>query len=333
MYLLKKKKKHFSSLINILHNKRSLRSLVTLCANYPRQLPPPFRALSRQSRIYRRGSPRRRVGISGRSNLETLSFHLSKNNVLQSLGREKKERERSFALARMPIYLPLYVARESGGNFFSTISFALRQFRASAAREKRIPRERRNARWCILANDVFLQHRDVAILCFSLSLSLFRPPFYFSVLLRLLEFARPYLRHVPPVQLRPPPIPTLSSSPFPFYYFSSFFQPLPPEYSSSPFCSLVAGLQSLSLSLDLLALLQPRKSKLDAKTRPNVHNARRPTYRVSGTIAAGHRFPPPGRDKCEDGEYRRFVPSWLPSRQYVCMYVYSRSFFKITRLI
>lgn len=63
--------------------------------------------------------------------------------------------------------------------------------------------------------------------------------------------------------------------------------------------------------LSPLVPLQPRKSKLDAKTRPNVHSARYPTYRVSGTIADGHRFPPPGRDKCEDGEYRRFV-RWLP---------------------
>lgn len=129
--------------------------------------------------------------------------------------------------------------------------------------------------------------------------SLFQPPFYFSVLLRR-EFARPYLRHVPPVQLRPPP-PTIRA-PFSLLLFLFLF----PATSAGilvPLPLAVAGLLSCSS--------QPRKSKLDAKTRPNVHNARRPTYRVSGTIAGGHRFPPSGRDKCEDGEYRRFVP-WLP---------------------
>lgn len=100
----------------------------------------------------------------------------------------------------------------------------------------------------------------------------------------------------------------LDRHPLPFspIIFPPFSQLLPPEHSPSSSFTVVALL--------LPVLLQPRKSKLDAKTRPNVHNAQSPTYRVSGTIAGGHRFPPSGRDKCEDmlpENARRLVPRLL----------------------
>lgn len=132
-------------------------SPATRRANYPRQLHPPFRAVSRRSRIYRRGSSGDEPGfLVGR--ISKLSFHPRKTMFCEVRrgGRRKgagKER------ARSRVYLSLYVARESRKKFFSTISFALRQFRPSAAREKRIPRERdgilaRNATRCFSNIDV-----------------------------------------------------------------------------------------------------------------------------------------------------------------------------------
>jgi len=185
------------------------------------------------------------------------------NNVLPSLGS-----------GAVVLALALRCRRR---NFFSAISFAFRQFRASAVRRKDLPREP----W-YFARDVFPASTTPP--------SCTADPFsYFAIVLRL-EFARAC-----PRPRRPPP-----SRPFPlFYYFPSFFGhfrrntgPLSPFPSSRAF--------------------QPRKSKLDAKTRPNVHNARRPTYRVSGTIADSHRFSPPGRDKCEDMPPRE-RPTFLSS--------------------
>lgn len=145
--------------------------------------------------------------------------------------------------ARARVYLPLYVTRERKENFspLPTISFALRQFRASAA-QKRISARTVVFRDAML-RDVFPAStlRAIPYLSFAIPLPPCpRRPFffcsfcsfsYFPILLRL-EFARPYLRHVPPVQLRPPPPAPPTILPFPFYYFSSFFQPLPPEHSS-----------------------------------------------------------------------------------------------------
>lgn len=217
-----------------------LRSPAIHRANYPRQLHPPFRAVSRRSRIYRRGSSGDEPGfLVGR--ISKLSFHPRKTMFCEVRrgGRRKgagKERVRS------RVYLPLYVARESRKKFFSTISFALRQFRPSAAREKRIPRERdgilaRNATRCFSNIDVAILSPAPSSLpsTHSFLFSLFRPPFYFSAsfydsnsLDRIFAMFHPsnFDHHLPPPSTRP----------FPPYYFSSFFQPLPPEYSS-PFRS------------------------------------------------------------------------------------------------
>lgn len=143
----------------------------------------------------------------------------------------------------------------------------------------------RNAPWCF-SSDVARPPCSLSTCPFSIS-----PSYDLNSLDHIFAMFRSS-------NFRPPP--TLPSS---FYYFSSFFLATSAG-TLVPFPLIVAVLPPP-------VLLQPRKSKLDAKTRPNVHNARRPTYRVSGTIASGHRFPPPGWDKCEDmlpENARRLVP-------------------------
>jgi len=225
------------------------------------------------------GAKATRTGLLGRANLETL-FLSVENNVL-----------RSSALVRAYISLFMLLAGEGRASFWRFLSRSGNSVLSPSKKGSRartmVFRSQRSA--------MFFQHRRRRRHPPRGLFPLLTPVLYFSIL--RLEFARPYLSHVPPVQLsRPPPL-------FPSYYFSSFF------------LATSAGTLTLLLFIAVAllppVLLQPRKSKLDAKTRPNVHNAQSPTYRVSGTIAGGHRFPPPGRDKCEDmlpENARRLVP-------------------------
>jgi len=171
-------------------------------------------------------------------------------------------------------------------NFFSTISFALRQFRASAV-QKRIPCElwyfAHNTSRCFLLPSI-----DVATpplpRCFSLSTPLL---FCYPPTTRVRSTISS------PCSTRPTwTTTTITILSFPLLLFFFLF-PATSAETLVPF----------PLAMTILpppVLFQPRKSKLDAKTRPNVHNARRSTYRVSGTITDGHRFPPSGRNKSED---------------------------------
>lgn len=302
-------RKNSRSWIRNLTRQTVLRSPATRCANYPRQLHPPFRAVSRRSRIYRRGSSGDEPGfLVGR--ISKLSFHPRKTMFceVRREGRRKGAGKGRVTRAYISRFMSLArVERTSFRRFLSRSgNFVLPLAAKKGSRANAVVFSQRHA--------MFFSNIDVAI-PFPPLPSLPTPSSSFSLSFDPLSiFPRPSTTRIrstvsSPCSTRPTSTTTPAIHP-PFSLLLFLF--LFPATSAGilvPFPLVVAGLPPL-------VLLQPRKSKLDAKTRPNVHNARRPTYRVSGTIAGGHRFPPPGRDKCEDGEYRRFVP-WLPRRRYM----------------
>lgn len=231
----------------------------------------------------------------------------------------KVRRAHSFALVR--ISAALCRSRERKELLYRAIPFALRQFRASAA-QKRIPREQ----WYFSRN----AFRDVFPASTSpppgpSPLSTYRPTFHFSYP----PTTRIRSTISSPCSTRPTSF-AIPLRPFPLYYFSSFFEPLPPEHSPA-FRFAVAFLPPAPTApTPPPKLLRPRKSKLDAKTRPNVHKSRCSTYRVSGTIPGGHRFPPrlcgiSAEDTLDENVWR-FV-RWKPGKWYK-----SRALLKMARV-
>ncbi|KAL0109156.1 hypothetical protein PUN28_014324 [Cardiocondyla obscurior] len=127
-----------------------------------------------------------------------------------------------------------------------------------------------------------------------------------------------------PSNFRPPPIVPLS----PRLLFPPFF---PPATSAGtlvpPFAALIVGRPLVARGDSFNPVNQNSTRKRGQMY--TMRGAR--TYRVSGTIASGHRFPPPGWDKCEDmlPENARRLISSLPRRNINP----PRSRLKVTRLI